>query len=179
MKLPKDFEIEMYGLYARLVNEGDVDFILKLRTNKDLTKHIHSIDQSREAQIEWIKEYKKREEDGRDYYFIFYKDGHPVALDRIYNINSIYATPGSWIVDPDYSSHEIVLSTSLMIGYIIYEVLGIELVIYDVRKTNTKVLKYHKLTGAKLFTESDIDYFFYRNRKIYEEYKEKFLKFIQ
>lgn len=176
--LPKDFSIDMYGLHTRLVNENDVDFILMLRTNKELTKNIHSTDNDREAQIEWIRNYKKREEEGRDYYFIFYKDDVPVALNRIYNIYSIYATPGSWIIDPHHSSFELALATSLINGYIMFHLLGVEISVYDVRKKNKQVVKFHKLMGAKIFTESDIDYFFYKNRKIYDESVEKYSKYL-
>ena len=176
--LQPDFSINKYGLYARLVTEDDVDFILKLRTNKELTKNIHSTDNDREAQIEWIRNYKKREAEGRDYYFIFFKECIPVALDRIYNIYSIYATPGSWIIDPQHSSFELALATSLINGYIMFHLLGVELSVYDVRKKNKQVVKFHKLMGAKIFTESDIDYFFYKNRKIYDESVEKYSKFL-
>ena len=175
--LPKDFQIRKYGLFCRLVDVDDVDFILKLRTNKKLSKNIHQTDDDRQAQIDWIKQYKQREAEGREYYFIFYKNDTPVALERVYNINSIYATPGSWIIDPDYSSTDIVLATSFILGYIIYDLLGIELSIFDVRKANKQVVKFHKMVGAKIFVESDIDYFFYKTRQIYLEGLNKYSKY--
>ena len=176
--LPPDFHGEKYGLTYRLVREEDAEFVYKLRSNPDLSKYIHDIQGGVEGQVEWIRNYKKREEEGRDYYFIFYKDDVPVALNRIYNIYSIYATPGSWIIDPHHSSFELALATSLINGYIMFHLLGVEISVYDVRKKNKQVVKFHKLMGAKIFTESDIDYFFYKNRKIYDESVEKYSKYL-
>ena len=82
--LPSSFEITRYGIYGRLVTEEDVDFILSLRTNKELTKFIHPTDKSHEKQIQWIRDYKIREQEGREYYFIYFYKGEPVGLNRVY-----------------------------------------------------------------------------------------------
>ena len=39
--LPLDFSMEKYGLKVRLATEADTDFILSLRSDKELTKFIH------------------------------------------------------------------------------------------------------------------------------------------
>jgi hypothetical protein len=38
MKLPLNFTFEKYGLFLRLVEEEDAEFIVKLRTNPQLGK---------------------------------------------------------------------------------------------------------------------------------------------
>ena len=84
--LPEDFKLNSLGLSVRLVNEKDVDYILSLRTNKHLTRFIHQTDDDREKQMEWIRNYKKRESEGREYYFIYLIGDKPVGVNRIYNI---------------------------------------------------------------------------------------------
>ena len=86
-KIPSDFSIEKYGLYCRLVQEEDAPFILKLRTNKKLSRYVHSVDDSIENQIEWIRNYKKREEKGEDYYFIYFSKGKPIGVNRITSVH--------------------------------------------------------------------------------------------
>ena len=99
-KLRSDFKLESLGLSVRLVDESDVDYILSLRTNKHLTRFIHHTDNDREKQIEWIRNYKERETEGREYYFIYFLNEKPVGLNRIYNIFEYYGTIGSWICNP-------------------------------------------------------------------------------
>ena len=78
-KLPENFQIEKYGLSVRLVNEDDAELIIKLRTDPVLGKYIHATSPDIEQQRAWIRAYKKRESEGLEYYFIFYKDGKPLA----------------------------------------------------------------------------------------------------
>ena len=96
-RVPKDYVIDRYGLFARLVDESDAEFIVKLRTDSKLSRYLHKTDSSIENQIQWIKNYKEREEAGTEYYFIFYKDGGPVGLNRLYNITNESYTSGSWL----------------------------------------------------------------------------------
>ena len=69
-KIPENFTIERYGLNVRLVEEKDAGFILSLRTNPKLSRYIHNTDDSLDKQRQWIRDYKKRELEGKDYYFI-------------------------------------------------------------------------------------------------------------
>ena len=101
MKLDSDFTYEKYGLQLRFVNEDDAEFIIKLRTDPKLGKFIHSTSSDIEEQKKWIRAYKKREQAGTDYYFIFFKDGVPVGLNRLYWIKEDSYTSGSWVFSPD------------------------------------------------------------------------------
>ena len=40
-KLPSNFVLDKYGLHARLVCEDDAAFIVKIRTNENLSRYIH------------------------------------------------------------------------------------------------------------------------------------------
>ena len=100
-KLPLDFSMEKYGLRVRLATEDDTEYILSLRANKELTKFIHQTDNDAQKHLEWFKNYRIREAEGRDYYFIYFKDYKPVGLNRIYNVFEYYGTIGSWLCSPD------------------------------------------------------------------------------
>ncbi len=58
MKLSADFTFEKYGLSLRFVNEGDAEFIIKLRTDPKLGRFIHPTSPDVELQKKWIREYK-------------------------------------------------------------------------------------------------------------------------
>jgi hypothetical protein len=175
IKLAKDFELDRYGLHARLVREEDVDFILKLRTNKELTKHIHSTDDDREKQIEWLRAYKQREAEGNEYYFIFFYQGEPVGLNRMSSRSELYAVSGSWLCKPGIEPW-IPIAVNFLFNDIVFEVLKIQLVVCDVRKTNKKVYKYHVMIGDVKVHESEIDHFFYRTEKTFTPKRDKLVK---
>lgn len=165
-KLPSNFEICSLGLNVRLVNVDDVDYILLLRTNKSLSRFIHHTDDDREAQIEWIRKYKQREAEGREYYFIYLLDGKPVGLNRIYNIFEYYGTIGSWICNPDNEA-EVSLKTYILMFDMMFEHIKLDITLFDVRKENKHVWKLHKLLGALQVGESDIDYYFTLDKTTY------------
>lgn len=164
--LPENFQIDMYGLTVRLVKEEDADFILQLRTDPEKSKYIHHTDADIKKHLEWFKGYKIREREGRDYYFIYLKNGKPVGVNRIYNIHEYYGTPGSWICSKD-NDLETTMATSFSLREIAYNILGLDLMIFDVRKGNKKVCRMHKMWGALIIGESDIDYYFSLNKESY------------
>lgn len=96
-KLPENFELDRYGLHVRLVREEDAEFIVKLRTNPRLSKYIHFTDCDVIKQRNYICNYKQREYNGEDFYFIFFLHDDPVGVARIYNIEDATFTFGSWV----------------------------------------------------------------------------------
>lgn len=176
-KLPGDFTFSKYGLEARLVIEDDAEFILKLRTNKTLTKHIHSTEDDIEKQISWIRDYKKREEEGREYYFLYSKDSVPIGVSRISNIYEYYGLGGSWLCSPDNET-EVSMATPFVANDIIFGIIGLDYYVMDVRKANKHVWKFHKSCGAQKIGESEIDYYFYLYKDDYYSKRDKFIKLL-
>lgn len=176
-KLPQDFCFSRYGLDARLVVEEDSEFILKLRTNKTLTRHIHSTEDDIEKQKQWIRDYKKREEEGREYYFIYLKNKRPVGVSRISNIYEYFGLGGSWLCSPDNNA-EVSMATPFVANDIIFEEIGLDYMLMDVRKANTHVWKFHQSCGAIKMGESEIDYYFYLLRDNYFAKRGKFIKLL-
>ena len=161
-KLPENFKITKYGVTVRLVTEDDAEFITRLRSDERLGRFIHASNGDVEAQVKWTREYKKREQHGLDYYFIFLKDGVRYGLERIYNIDWTHLsfTTGSWICEKGTNIDDAFL-TSLITNEIAYDLLGLKINIYDVRKENKHVLNFHrKIMCALQYAETELDYLF-------------------
>lgn len=150
--LPEDFSIDMYGVRARFVNEGDADFIISLRCDTELSKYVHDTPSDIESQQKWIRGYKEREKDGMEYYFIFSKDGKPYGLNRIYCLDwkKRLFTTGSWFCKKDTPVADMVAS-SLIPRVLAFERFGLTLEYgWDgVHKDNLKVIKFDELVGMK------------------------------
>ena len=173
--ISEDFEVHMFGLDVRLVRPEDTEFILSLRTDEVLTRNIHSTDNDAAKHLEWFARYKDREKEGRDYYFIYFKEGKPIGVNRIYNIYEYYGTPGSWLCCRD-NEPNVSLATYFFAREIQFQYLGLDILIYDVRKANKKVWKMHKMLGAIQVGESEIDYYFTMNKENYYAKRDKVLK---
>lgn len=175
--LPKDFIFERYGLTVRLVNESDTEYILSLRTDKKLSKYIHKTDDSVAKQLDWFKKYKIRESENRDYYFLYLKDGKPVAVNRVYNICEYFGTPGSWLCSPN-NDIEVSMATHFILHDIIFEILQLDFTVFDVQKANKQVWKMHIKCGAKMVSESDIYYYFVTTKQDYFSHRDSFLQLL-
>ncbi len=174
-QLPRDFVIDKYGLHCRYVEEGDAEFIVKLRTDEKRRRFIHSTDSDVEKQIEWIREYKLREAKGEEYYFIYETDGKPIGVNRIYEIHRDHCTEGSWVCLPLEDSSK-TIATSLIVRDIIFEILQFDYDCFDVRLGNVKVKKFHKISGASIESQNDVDYFFRLQKEDYLKNRDWFVK---
>ena len=166
-----DFSVfeQRYGVQVRLVEETDAEFILELRTDPKLSRFIHATDDSVEKQRDWIREYKKREAAGKDYYFLYAKDGVPFGVNRFYDIQSDIATGGSWVCRKGLPFDLPVLSC--IIHYeILFEQLQLDCFYTDTKKQNKKVIKTTLMFGAEQISEDDLTcYFIVRKEKFYEK----------
>ena len=152
--LPPDFHGEKYGLTFRLIDEKDASFIIELRTAPQVGAFLHKTSSNIEDQKQWIAAYKKREEVGTDYYFIFFKDGEPIGLDRIYDINGTTFNVGSWVMKQGIPV-EHVLAVPIITNEIAFDILHLELNDSPdgVHEDNKKVLKFNKMLGYKITGE--------------------------
>lgn len=172
IKLPENFELDRYGLHVRLVREEDAEFIVKLRTNERNARFIHVTNSNIAIQQEWIRDYKKRENKGEDYYFIFYYENKSVGVIRIYDIDYTEkkATAGSWVCEPDLPL-QIPICILIICREIMFDLLGMEKDCFDVRKGNKQVQRTHKMMGAEIVAEDDLNYYFELPKSIFREKK--------
>ena len=71
MILPSDFVLHKYGLDVRFVDRQDAEFILQLRTDPIKRMYIGKTDDTLDSQLKWIDDYKLRQAQGTDYYFLY------------------------------------------------------------------------------------------------------------
>lgn len=175
MKLPADFHLEKYGLNVRLVAITDAPFIVHLRTNKELSKYLHPISPDVCEQRIWLEKYKLREQEGKEYYFIFSRDGQDLGLERIYDIEGENYTHGSLIFSPSAPIGTAILA-DIITREIAFDFLGLSNNYFDVRKGNVNVRNYH-LKFAPTYLREDADsYYYILKKENFESNKNKFLK---
>lgn len=145
------------NLYLRLVQEQDVDLILKLRLNQNLNQYLNKIEDDKEQQLRWLNDYKKRESIGIDYYFVIVdKQLGDIGLVRIYDIDYAYRTFtwGSWIIRDDDRPKYAAIESALLVYEFAYFELDLFLAKFEVDNNNLGVIKFHNRFGAKyLFTD--------------------------
>lgn len=179
MILNSNFQYSAYGIDVRLADFKDSEFILSLRTNDKLSKFIHSTDNDLKKQIAWMKEYKIREKEGIDYYFIYSKNGIPFGVNRIYDIsedNSI-GTGGSWLCKRG-TNVEDAMATLIIMRDILFDILNLQYDKFDVRKPNKKVQNIHKMLGAIKVGETELDYLYSLSKEDYHQHKDNFLQLL-
>lgn len=165
--------IKKYGLTFRMVEVSDAAFILGLRTDPKLSRHLSPTDDDLAKQQAWICAYKERETQGLEYYFLFENEDHePQGVVRLYNfINKTYNS-GSWLVKPGSDDFTAIKSDLFISSFAINE-LGFEQCLFEVRKANKKVVRFHKMF-ATLISEDENNLYLIMDKKAYER-KYKYL----
>ena len=174
MILPSNYQIEKYGLKARFVTENDADFIVKLRIQPHLARFISHTDNNVEKQKEWIRNYKERERQGKDYYFIYYYDEKPVGLNRLYNIDDTSFTFGSWVFLPE-APFMCSAASAIIAREIAFDILGlkIEKEVDGVHVDNKNVYRFSKMLGLEFTGEKEKEQGVFRTGYLTKEAFEK------
>jgi RimJ/RimL family protein N-acetyltransferase len=152
------------NIKLRSVKVEDSNFILSLRLNPDLNKHLNPTSPDLEAQKIWIEQQIKRE---LDYYFIIESlDGIPLGTISVYDINTKQKSFnwGRWIILKKAPSYVAVESTILVYNFA-FNVLNLQKAISEVRIENKNVIRFHLSYGSEIFKidEQNIYYTFSSN----------------
>jgi len=174
-----DFSVfeQRYGIQVRLVEETDAEFIVKLRTDPKLGRFIHATDDSVEKQKDWIREYKKREAEGIDYYFLYAKDGAPFGVSRIHDIQSDRAETGSWVCQRGMP-FELPVLTLIVEQEILFDQLHLDCNYFYVRKQNRNVIKKMYLMLGSEMSEDDLNYHFVLRKENFYKQRDYVLKLL-
>lgn len=175
--LPHDFSINKYGATLKLINLEDADFIIRLRHNDKKSKFIHKISGNIIDQENWIRDYLVKEKRGNEYYFITFNnnDNIPYGTTRLYNFTSDSFETGSWVF-LDNSPEGLSIIGDILGREVGYEILGFDYCTFEVRKANSKVIRYHKMYKPDIIGEDDLNIYFKLDRDKFNFQKEKFLK---
>lgn len=153
-KLNSNFSLERYGLQVRLVSESDATFINDLRQDLRLSRYISPTDNDVDKQKKWIRDYKQRESEGKDYYFIYFHNGNPVGVNRIYDIKEESFIHGSWIFLPETLPYCSLAAAIIAREIAFYDLeLNIEIDTAGIHVDNVGVLQFAQCIGEE-FTGS-------------------------
>lgn len=173
-----DIFIEGMKINFRTVTLEDAEFVYNLRINENKAKYLSKITGKVEDQRKWIGEYKKREKDGKEYYFVIcLKDDKNIGLVRIYDFQGDSFSWGSWLLSDD-APKTVALESAMIIYEFGFYGLSFKMSHFDVRKDNYRVVNFHKKFGAKIIKENDLDIFFIFTKDDYEKVREKFAVYL-
>lgn len=170
----------------RPVEKSDYLFIYQLRKSIPRKDFLSKISENKNHQKQWIDEYKKRESQGLEMYFIIERldSLEPIGTFRVYSLdeNLKRVTCGSWILNERKTitaAIETILLISRMMRYI-----GLREIAIDTNKENKNVLRFIKKIANKFSHEDDKNVYyiidaekfienFYKKHKIHIEKKDE------
>lgn len=149
-KLSSNFEIDRYGLHCRLVRVKDAEFIMSLRTDPIKSRFLSSTSNDIEAQKSWITNYKEREANGEDYYFMYEYKGKKAGVNRLYEIEGNHFVHGSWLFANDVPPY-CAIAAAVIAREIAYDILGLDIEIdtAGIHKDNVDVLQFARYMGCE------------------------------
>lgn len=166
------------NINLRTVEIEDAEFIFSMRQNQNKTKYLSKVTGIVESQKEWIKNYKQREENKKEFYFVIEsKDKEKLGLVRMYDFQDDSFCWGSWLIKEDAPKTAAIESALQIYEFGFYN-LGFEKSHFDVRKGNDKVIAFHQRFGAKIIDEDELDYFFNFTKIDYKITKERYKRYL-
>lgn len=165
----------------RLVELSDAAFILNLRLDPYNSKYLSPTDSSIDKQIAWMKEYKDREANQQEFYYIIHRRDNdlPIGTIRLYDLDRRKSSFcwGSWILNADKTTSAALESCIFIYDKGFFE-LGFNHCHGDIAKTNTQVLLFHKKMGAVAVDEDERLIYNSYPKQVYEQNRERFVQLI-
>lgn len=156
----------------RDVELDDAEFILSLRCDKTKAKYLHKTEYDILKQQEYIKSYQSKND---EWYFIIERNNHQkIGTYRIYDLKEDSFCIGSWLMIDGCSPSE-VMEGEYLVKMFAFNTTGFDKFHFDVRKENKKVVQYHKMLGAKIVGETELDYLFECTKSDYMENVRRFV----
>ena len=164
------------NIFLREVAVDDADFIVELRTNPVISKHISATSADVEMQKNYISEYASSP---TDFYFVICDwDWRRLGTVRIYDVRGDSFCWGSWILSRNLPIASAALESALLIydfGFFALHYLKSH---FDVRKANERVVEFHKRFGAIIVAEDELNYFFQYDSVVYMNTRNKYRRYL-
>ena len=175
--MKNSFPIKKYGLLFRLVDISDSEFILNLRLDDKLSLHLSTTSQSIDDQKKWIIDYKKREFKNEEFYFICCSEDNKIkyGVNRIYNIKENSFEIGSWLFRRNIGNNTAIIS-DLFIRTLFFQKSNFDKCVFEVRKKNKSVLKYHKMFTPKIVSEDENNFYFSLDKDNFIKHRNRLIK---
>nr|WP_314494023.1 GNAT family N-acetyltransferase [uncultured Chryseobacterium sp.] len=160
--------IEKYSIKLKTVEEEDAELILDLLTDAHTSEFLSSTANDLELQKEWIKAYKHREKNGKEYYFSAIDEkNEKFATYRVYNLKKDICEIGSWVSKPGYSNATNYIKVYILVKDFVFRHLNYHQFTFVVHKENLSVVKYHKMFWPEILKETEeISTSFYQKKFI-------------
>lgn len=168
-----DKAIEGKFVHLRAVQPEDAQFILKIRNDKEISKHLPPLDITVEQQKSWIS---KQRNDTDSYYFIFTNNkGESLGTISAYNINNEHAEVGRFCSFGDSVQN---MEAALLCDDFIFYTLGLSYLEIWVYKENKPVISLNQGFGCRWYGENvdDSGEPFLFGKLTKEDYEKKTLK---
>ena len=140
--------VEGEAFRLRPVSTDDAAFIIKLRTNPELGKHLHATSPSMDDQIAWTQRYYERE---GDWYFIVEQasnsESHGAVAIYNYKAADASAEWGRWILKRGSLA---ALESSSLVYDAGFDRLGLALMYSRTEEVNQPVVSFHTSLGSAL-----------------------------
>ncbi len=169
--------IKKFNIKLRLVEESDAKFIVDIRTDPTKSKFISSTNSDLEEQKKWIRNYKNREKNEEEFYYIAIDENdEKFATYRLYNKNNDSIEVGSFVSKPLYKFALNVIKVDVILKTHVFEVLGYNSLNFEVRKKNKSVISYHNKFKPILIKEDELNYYYKLEKRSFFANKNKFEK---
>ncbi|MBY0525320.1 MAG: GNAT family N-acetyltransferase [Gemmataceae bacterium] len=163
----------------RLAEASDAEFILSLRLDEQLNRHISKVSNDLQHQIEWLASYKERERQLSEYYFIIENNaGQAIGTVRLYDFQGDSFSWGSWIMKQGLPPH-FAIESAMLVYEFAFGKLGFVRSHFDVRRENLSVIRFHKRFGAEQTREDALNYYFQICRSDYEARRDRYKEFLE
>jgi RimJ/RimL family protein N-acetyltransferase len=168
--------VEGPNLTLRLIEPEDAAYVHSLRSNPAYNTHLSKVTGTVDDQRKWIEDYKSREAQGQEFYYVIErKDGTRCGLVRLYDIEAVSFTWGSWILDENKTRMAALESAVLSFG-IGFDTLEMHSAIVDVRVANEHAAAFYKRLGMVETHRTDQDIFFNYTREQFDTDRTHHLK---
>jgi RimJ/RimL family protein N-acetyltransferase len=168
MDLSELARLEGPNLVLRLIRPDDAQYVHGLRSDPAYNRHLSEIRGTAEDQRRWIEDYKAREAEGLEFYYVIERrDGVRCGLVRLYDIREDSFTWGSWILDAN-KPPKAALESALLLYDLGFDRLGQQKAVFDVRQENGHTLAFHRRFGATQTGEDDQNAYFVYPKVRYE-----------
>lgn len=168
--------IDYKGIKLRFVETDDAEFIVSIRNNEKKSRFISKTSPDVEAQKQWITNYKEREQQQMEYYFIASDDNEDFATYRVYKIDSGLPEIGSWVSKPEYSNVKNSIKVDVAVKDFVLNELNFDTIQFEVRKQNTSVNSYHKLFQPELIRTDEENNFYLLKKETFNRILPDILK---
>ena len=171
--------VEGPNLALRLIQLEDAAYVHGLRMNPAYNQYLSEVRGTAEDQRNWIENYKIREAEGREFYYVIeHKDGQPCGVVRLYNLEAESFTWGSWILDANKPPKAALESAVLSFGTG-FKAFDRQRANIDVRINNEHAQAFYRRLGMIETHKTETDIFFVYARIRYEADREGYMKVLR